>query len=176
MSDNQNHTNLKAFFNEEYHSLKAYTRSRIDDTTDREAEDIIQDVALKILSRPEKLSPIENITGFVYQAIRNRIVDLMRTKRKEKSVDNEMEDRLVEFTELFYSNSDNSYSESMKKELKKAIIKLKPMYREIIIAIDFEGYGYKELAEETGIPQGTLMSRRHRALSILYKELETKRT
>lgn len=175
MSDNQNYNNLKTFFKEEYQSLKVYTKSRIDDTADRDAEDIIQDVALKILSRPENLSPIDNIAGFVYNSIRNKIIDLMRTKRKEINTENEMEYRLMEFTELLYGTSDNSYSEPMKKALKKAIINLKPNYRSIIMAIDFEGFTYKEIAVETGIPEGTLMSRRHRAIAILYKELETKK-
>jgi RNA polymerase sigma-70 factor (ECF subfamily) len=173
MSNNQNHNDLKTFFRDEYHALKAYTRSRIGDTADGDAEDIIQDVVLKILSRPENLSPIDNIAGFVYHSIRNKIVDLMRSKRKEIHTEDEMEDRLITFTELFYENSENSYSEAMGLALKKAIIKLKPHYRNIITAIDFEGFTYKELSFETGIPAGTLMSRRHRAIALLFKELET---
>ncbi len=175
MSDNQNHNNLRTFFRDEYNSLKAYTKSRIDDSADRDSEDIIQEVVLKILSRPETLSPIDNIAGFVYHSIRNKIVDLMRTKRKEVINENELENRLLEFTELFYTKSDNTYSEDMKSELKKAITNLKPNYRNVIMAIDFEGYSYKELSLKTEIPEGTLMSRRHRALALLFKELRTKK-
>lgn len=174
MSDKENYKNLKAFFDDEYHSLKTYTRSRIDDTADRAAEDIVQDVALKLFSRADSLTPIDNIAGFVYRSIHNKIIDLMRKKKKETRLEEEMEKRLFEFTELLYGKTDNEYSEEMKKELKRAIGKLKPLYREIIIAVDFEGYTYRELSEETQIPSGTLMSRRHRALSILLKELETK--
>lgn len=175
MSDNQNHNNLKAFFKKEYQSLKVYTQSRIDDTADRDAEDIIQDVALKILSRPDNLSPIDNIAGFVYNSIRNKVIDLMRSKKREISAEGEIENRLMEFTELLYGPSDNSYSESAKKALKQALRNLKPDYKNIIRAIDFEGFTYKELSVETGIPVGTLMSRRHRAIAILYKELKTKK-
>lgn len=175
MSENPNSVNLKAFFKEEYQSLKIYTQSRINDTADRDAEDIIQDVALKILSRPDNLSPIDNIAGFVYNSIRNKIIDLMRSKRKEISAEGELENRLEEFTELFYGTSDNSYSESTKSALKKALINLKPDYKSIIRAIDFEGLTYKELSLETGIPVGTLMSRRHRAIAILNKKLKTKK-
>ena len=175
VSDNENHNNLKIFFRDEYHALKAYTKSRIDDTADRDAEDIIQDVALKILSRSESLSPIDNIAGFVYNSIRNKIIDLMRTKRKVVNPENEMEYRLAALSELFYGTTDNAYSENIKKELKKAIITLKPDYRNIITAIDFEGFTYRELSQETGIPEGTLMSRRHRAIAILFKKLKTKK-
>ena len=171
----ENYTNLRSFFDDEYHSLKAYAKSRIDDTADRDAEDIVQEVALKLFSRADSLSPIDNIAGFVYNSIRNKIIDLMRKKKKETSLEDDMEKRLFEFTELLYGQTEDGYSEEMKKELKKAMGKLKPMHRDIIVAIDFEGYTYKELSSETNIPPGTLMSRRHRALSILLRELQTKK-
>lgn len=175
ISDTGNYKKLKTFFNEEYHLLKAYVNSRINDAADRDAEDIIQDVALKIFSRTENLSPINNVAAFVYNSIKNKIIDIMRTKKEKFRIDDEIEIRLIEFTELYYGKSDNSYSEEMKNELMKAIFSLKPYYQDIIIAIDFEGITYKVLSLETGIPQGTLMSRRHRALSLLFKQLEIKK-
>jgi len=174
ISDTGNYKKLKTFFNEEYHLLKAYVNSRINDAADRDAEDIIQDVALKIFSRTDNLSPINNVAAFVYSSIKNKIIDIMRTKKEKFRIDDEIEIRLIEFTELYYGKSDNSYSDEMKNELMKAIFSLKPYYKDIIIAIDFEGFTYKDLSLETGIPQGTLMSRRHRALSLLFKQLEIK--
>jgi len=147
-SETDNEKQLKAFFNSEYHNLKAYVHSKIENDADRDAEDIIQDVALKILSRKSVL-PINNIGGFVYYSIKNKIIDIMRKDKKTTNIDEKLE--------------------------KKAIFNLKPHYREIILAIDVEGYSYKEISEETGIPTGTLMSRRHRAISILFQSLENKK-
>jgi len=176
MQDNsENYKNLRSFFDDEYYALKTYAKSRIKDTADRDAEDIVQDVALKLFSRADTLSPIDNIAGFVYNSIRNKIIDLMRKKKKETSFEEDMEKRLFEFTELLYGTAGNTYSEEMKKELKRAIGNLKPLHRDIIVAIDFEGYTYRELSVEIQIPPGTLMSRRHRALSILLRALETKK-
>jgi DNA-directed RNA polymerase specialized sigma24 family protein len=70
-SDKNNDQQLKNFFNEEYHNLKAYVNSKIENDADRDAEDIIQDVALKIFSR-KNISPINNVTGFVYHSIKNK--------------------------------------------------------------------------------------------------------
>ncbi len=56
--------------------------------------------------------------------------------------------------------------------LKKCIEELKPAYKDIIIAVDFEGYTYREISTKTGISIGTLMSRRHRAIAVLYKKIE----
>ena len=50
-SETENDKQLKAFFDSEYHNLKAYVHSKIENDADRDAEDIIQDVALKIFSR-----------------------------------------------------------------------------------------------------------------------------
>jgi len=175
VSQTENYTKLRTFFNDEYHSLRFYVSSRIDNATDRDAEDIVQDVALKLFSRADSLSPIENIAGFVYNSIRNKIIDLMRTKKSHNYQEIDMESRFITFTELFYGTTDNAYSDQMKNELKRAIFNLKPDYRDILLAVDFEGYSYRELSEETGVPQGTLMSRRHRALGILLKQLKSKK-
>ncbi len=174
-SDTENYKNLKTFFNEEYNSLRAYAQSRINDTADRDAEDIVQEVALKLFSRADDVSPINNIAGFVYNAVKNKIIDLMRTNKRQVRVNQEMQNRLAIFSGLFYDSPEDLYSEAMKDELKKAIGNLKPHYREIILAIDFEGYTYNQVSLETGIPKGTLMSRRHRAISILLSMLEKKK-
>ncbi len=175
VSEKENHNNLANFFKDEYNSLKGYVRSKIDDTTDSDAEDIIQDVALRIFSRPQDALPINNIAGFVYNSIRNKIIDVMRTKKERLDVDMELENLWTEFAELFYGKSANEYPDYLKEKLKWAVLDLKPYYRDIILAVDFEGYTYNEIAEQTGIPEGTLMSRRHRAMSLLTNALGAKK-
>lgn len=176
VSEEKQNNNLNNFFKEEYHSLKNYVRSKIEHTTESDAEDIIQDVALRIFSRPSDALPIKNIGGFVYNAIKNRVIDILRTK-KERIYDEEKVEKLwSEFTDMFYEDTnDRKYSKELKNKLKIAITELKPGYRDIILAVDFEGYTYKEISKETGIPPGTLMSRRHRAMSLLLKNLEVEK-
>lgn len=173
-SESENNKKLKDFFGKEYNSLKGYVNSKIRANAERDAEDIIQDVALKLFAGADRYSPINNVAGFVYYAIKNKIIDVMRTRNKH-IIQNENEAKLAEFASVLYDTSDNYYAEQMTDELKKAILSLKPDYRDIIIAIDFENYTYKEIALDTGTPVGTLMSRRHRAISLLYKKLKTKK-
>ena len=166
-SEPENKKKLESFFEDEYHLLKSYVNSRIKSSTDWDVEDIIQDVALKLFSGAERYSPINNVAGFVYRSIRNRIIDVMRSNSATEMTDNESS--ILDLEEFHQSTS--APSEEMIAILKSSISQLKPQYRDIIIAIDFEGYTYKEIALETGIPLGTLMSRRHRAIAILYKKL-----
>jgi len=174
-TESDNNKKLKAFFGKEYNSLKRYVNSNIKESINRNAEDILQDVALKLFSGADRYSPINNVASFVYRSVKNKIIDLMRSNKSTIYSENENEAKLVEFTALLYGPSDNEYSEQMKDELKYTIMSLKSDYRDIIIAIDFEGYTYREISEELDIPEGTLMSRRHRAIALLYKALETKK-
>jgi len=166
-----NNTNLNDFFRDEYHHLKGYVRSKIDDTADSEAEDIIQEVALRLFSRPEDALPINNIAGFVYHSIKNRIIDVMRTKKEKDYDESKLENEWTAYSERHFNTTELEFPEQLINQLRPIIMSLKPDYRDIIIAVDYEGYTYREIAEQTGISQGTLMSRRHRALSQLYKKL-----
>ena len=168
-----NTTLLTRFFKSEYQSLKGFVQSKIHDTVDSDAEDIIQDVALRLFSRPEDALPINNIAGFVYSSIKNKIIDVMRTKKEKLYHEHTLEQLWSAYSEHFYGTAEDNYPERMQDKLKQALMELKPDYRNIILAVDFEGYTYREISEETGIPQGTLMSRRHRAISLLLKQLET---
>lgn len=175
MNQSENSKKLNTFFDEEYSSLKSYVNSKLKNSVNRDAEDIIQDVALKLFTGADRYSPINNVAGFVYRSIQNKIIDIMRSSKKNKmEYKTQNEIKLHEFAALINETSSETYTEQMKKELKAAIINLKPNYKDIIIAIDFEGYTYKELEQETGLPIGTLMSRRHRAISMLYKTLKSK--
>ncbi len=174
--ESENVKKLKAFFDTEYQVLKSYVGSKIKQSIHQDPEDIIQDVALKLFASASGYSSINNVAGFVYRSLKNRIIDGFRKNKSSKYDEDINEAKLMELTELIYGKPDNEYSEMAKEELKMAIENLKPMYRDIIVAIDFEEYTYKELAEELNIPIGTLMSRRHRALGLLLKKIKKEKT
>ncbi len=167
--ETENSKKLQEFFGTEYQNLRAFVSSKIRDTASRDAEDIIQDVALNLFAGADRYAPINNVAGFVYRSLRNRIIDVMRgSKPSEETV----EDSWAKLSEELLDADENPFTEERIAVLKKCLARLKPVYRDIIKAVDFEGYSYKEIAKQTGISQGTLMSRRHRAIGILYKHIE----
>jgi len=170
--ESENSTKLKDFFGREYDSLRRYVATKISDTANRDAEDIIQDVALKLFSGADRYAPINNVAGFVYKSIRNRIIDVMRATKNTNPVD--VDNDLLDLVDVMHQAANSYSSEETLLLLKKCIEQLKPAYKDIIIAVDFEGYTYKEISNKTGISTGTLMSRRHRALGILYTKIEKK--
>lgn len=50
-------------------------------------------------------------------------------------------------------------------DVKAAISRLPPFYREVLLLIALEGMSYREVSEITGVPVGTVMSRLARARS-----------
>lgn len=170
--ESENSKKLKDFFGREYEALKRYVGTKISDTANRDAEDIIQDVALKLFSGADRYAPINNVAGFVYTSIRNRIIDVMRSKKNSPSV--AIDNDLLDLVDVLHQSANSYSSEETVLLLKECIDELKPTYRDIIIAIDFDGFTYREVSKETGISIGTLMSRRHRALGILYTKIEQK--
>lgn len=59
-----------------------------------------------------------------------------------------------------------------KDRLTKAIESLNPYLKEIILLKHFQGLKFKEIAEMTNTPEGTLKARFHNALSMLKKTLK----
>jgi RNA polymerase sigma-70 factor (ECF subfamily) len=57
------------------------------------------------------------------------------------------------------------------ERLKAALEHLKPEYRSILLLWGVEGMKYREIADIQDVPIGTVMSRLHRARSILAQEL-----
>lgn len=61
--------------------------------------------------------------------------------------------------------------EHVDERIKQAIEGLKPEYRSVLLLWGVEGLKYREISEVQDIPIGTVMSRLHRARSILAEEL-----
>lgn len=62
--------------------------------------------------------------------------------------------------------------EHVDDRLKTAIENLRPEYRSILLLWGVEGIKYREIAEIQDIPIGTVMSRLHRARSMLAEQLQ----
>jgi RNA polymerase sigma factor (sigma-70 family) len=160
------------FLSKEWGRLVSYVRSWIADEADRDAEDIVQDVLAGIFERADVTAPIADLSGYVYGALHNRIVDAYRVKRRTVSMDAATAD--AEGGSLYDVVADLRYeasAEGEKKELRDglftAIENLPADQRAVVVATELEGRKFRELAEEWGTPIGTLLARKHRAIKSL---------
>jgi len=65
-------------------------------------------------------------------------------------------------------------SRSDLRRLDRLIEKLPPALREVIVMRELHELGYRDIAEVTGVPIGTVMSRLHRARTALRQAWEGK--
>lgn len=62
----------------------------------------------------------------------------------------------------------------LRNSIANALGKLKPYLREVIIMKNYQHMKFREIAEATNIPEGTLKARYHRAVALLKKYLDPK--
>src|SRR5579862_6389990 len=65
--------------------LLNFIRKRVDDEGD--AEDILQEVFYELIEAYRMLKPIEQVGAWLYRVARNRIIDRLRKRRPEASVE-----------------------------------------------------------------------------------------
>jgi DNA-directed RNA polymerase specialized sigma24 family protein len=67
---------LIGFLQTEYQKLVNCVRMNLDDRyDDASPEDIVQDVALSLVSRLNPDTQIGNLAGYIYRSLKNRIID-----------------------------------------------------------------------------------------------------
>lgn len=167
------------FVNKEYQRLKGFVNKMIRDMPEVDSEDIIQDVMLNLFNKADIVLPIENIAGYIYQALKNKVIDIMRKRNIKRelsintpvSIDENL--TLVDILEDRRCNIINLLDrDEIKKELYDAIDNLNPDERAVLIATEFEGRRYKELSREWNIPVGTLLSKKSRVLKKIQSRLK----
>lgn len=136
-------------WHEFHHKLKDFIRKRVSD--DEAAQDLLQDVFLKIHSNIDTLRDEKKLNGWVYQITRNTIHDFYR---RRKSIDNSSLEALVwEEPEAEESNAEILDCISI------LIDKLPPTYREAINLTEYEGLTQKEMGERLNLSVSGAKSR-----------------
>lgn len=167
---------LDRFFRNEYQKLINFIRKNIDDRFfEASPEDIIQDVALGLINKLDLDAQIGNLTAYIYRSVKNRIIDYQRKKQRNLSIerftDRNNKNYLLDTIPDETSAEERDYTNIGPELVQQAISKLRPDEQAVIIATEFEQRTYEELSDEWEVPLGTLLSRKHRAISKLYKIL-----
>ncbi len=132
-----------------------------------EAEDITQDVFLKIYQNKKITKYQENIFPLLFVLAKNLSLNRLKSKGwKESSMpdqnlipsNNNIEDEIIRDDEI--------------KEINVALGELKDEYRDILILKHYQNCSYKEISEILNIPVGTVMSRIYNARKKLGEKLK----
>ncbi len=155
-----------------YQKLYIFAYSYISSKED--AEEIIQDVFVKLWKNRNKLSSVSNITGYIYKVTRNSCLDFLRTKKNVLAIESNMlqQQNLLNLHAL----SDDPSSLIIEKELEAQIMmeisKLPEKCRTVFVKSRIEGLKHKEIAEDLEISTKTIENHISKALRLLKKRFK----
>lgn len=144
-----------------------------------EAEDILQEVFYELVEAYRMMTPVEQVTAWLFRVARNRIIDLFRRKSREgvraDSAGLSEDGEVLLWEELLPSpdaGPEAAYARSLLLEqLDDALDELPEEQREVFIAHELMGYSFKEISARSGVSINTLLSRKHYAVLHLRERL-----
>jgi len=140
-----------------------------------DAQDLVQDVMLKLYPRRDRLSEIDKVAPWLGKVVYRQFIDNRRryaARRLHVVTDNYDVIDPDQALAVQISTEDLVDAEINITRVESAVAELSEDHRLIINLHDVEGYTISEIAEITGIPMGTLKSRRQRARERLQDLLE----
>lgn len=146
-----------------------------------EAMDLVQDTFLKAWTRLELFRRDSNFRAWIFRIAANACIDRLRRKKTRRA--GEL-DEFVSAEDLdegdlpavgTYGRTSPLQAHAQAQlgaALEKALATLPDAMRQCVILCDVHGYSYQEIADELGIPKGTVMSRLFYARKRLQAELQ----
>jgi len=156
------------------HLDAAYTLARYLMRNAHDAEDVVQDACLRALKYFDSFRGEGGTSAraWLLAIVRNTAYTWRRRHRADTLA--------TEFDETQHSHAvADDHPEGVllqkaaKETLGRALDRLAPEFREVIILRELEGLSYKEISEVAGVPNGTVMSRLSRARTRLQEALRT---
>lgn len=127
------------------------------------AEDLVQDVFTRILKYRATYVGEDKFSVWMFKIARNAHIDSLRKHHDAVS----LEDHAWQMASSEPAPEDRVARESDAALMSKALGKLPPKKKEILVLSRFQNMKYREIAELTGCPIGTVKGLIHRAIQEL---------
>ncbi len=122
-----------------------------------EASDIAQEALLKAFRKLTSYRFAASFKSWLLQVTRNTFRDRVRAQQQQRAKVR----RLLEHSvpESPPSPEQVLASKETNARLHGALSRLDPVFREVVVLFDLQGFAYREIAEICGVPMGTVKSR-----------------
>jgi RNA polymerase sigma factor (sigma-70 family) len=171
---------LQQAVREQRGKLLSFIRRRIPDEDD--AEDVLQDVFYELVQTYRLVKPVEQMAAWLFRVARNKIIDRYR-RPKAASLEEAAayhsasdSDEPLLLADILPAPDDSTETAMARETIMEAILDalevLPAAQREVFVWHEFEGKTFKQMAEETGVPLKTLISRKHYAVQQLRVKLQ----
>src|ERR1700760_1975356 len=129
-----------------------------------DAEDLVQETYLRAHQKCDSFQG-EHLRGWLRRILTNTFINSYHSRRRRPEVLGlEADDRAAGSGR---DPADEVLDGLLDEELRSALQSLPPLNLRVVLLADVEGYSYKEIAQLTGSPIGTVMSRLHRGRQAL---------
>jgi RNA polymerase sigma-70 factor, ECF subfamily len=128
--------------------LGQFIRARVSDPAT--AEDILQDVFVKIQRRLGQLQDPDKLQSWIYLIARNAVIDHYRTRKETVEVPETLPAQPAE---------DDPEIEGLKASFRRMIYSLPEPYRDALVLTELQGLTQKEMAERLGVSLSGAKSR-----------------
>ncbi len=143
--------------------LQQFIRRRVSD--EATAEDVLQDVFLKIHQHMETLKDVKKLEGWIYQITRNAIIDFYRSSRPTTTLEAE------EVLDMPEELPDDDVVSELLPCVRAMVRSLPEMDRQALVLTEYQGLTQKEMAERLGLSFSGAKSRVQRAREKLKQQL-----
>jgi RNA polymerase sigma factor (sigma-70 family) len=150
------------------HLNSAYNLARWLTRNDTDAEDLVQEAYLRALKHFRSFHGGDS-RPWLLAIVRNTFYTWLQKRAPERQIPFDEE---IHFAEVDHLNPEELLLQKANNNLvRHAIEELPAEFREVIVLRELEGLSYKQIADVTEIPVGTVMSRLARARKRLEQSL-----
>jgi len=140
------------------------------------AKDLVQETLLRAMVAWESFQPGSNLRAWLFRILTNAFINGYRKRRRHQRFATERPgDALCALYGRDQDHTDHLddelFGEELCDEVKQALDRLGPEYRDVVERADLRGEKYKDIADALHVPIGTVMSRLFRARRVLEGEL-----
>ncbi|MCX7798330.1 MAG: sigma-70 family RNA polymerase sigma factor [Melioribacter sp.] len=137
--------------------------------------DIVQDTMIKFYLNKDSYKEFAKFSTWIYTIAGNLAKnELKRRKRRNiLSLSPTEDEKQIQVEDKSIVAPDRAADSNIKNDMiQKALMKIKPVYREMVILRDIQGLSYEEIAEIKKVSLGTVKSRINRGRTQLQKLLK----
>ncbi len=160
-------TGLEVLFKRYYKPLWRFAKDMLGDSD--QAEDAVQEVFGKIWEKRGSIYISSTVKGYLYTAVRNNCLNLIKTNARKNFLEEGMED------DSRFSVEDvqaKLAAKTMQQKISAALEMLPPKCGIIFKMSRFEDKSYKEIAEDLGLSVKTVENQMGKALQLMRSYLQ----
>jgi RNA polymerase sigma-70 factor (ECF subfamily) len=145
-----------------------------------QAEDLAQETFVRAFQAIDRYDPSYRFANWIFKIANNHTIDHLRRKKLDTvSIDGsphatspeERERTSLSLASTEETPADYVEHKELGGQIERAIGRLRPEYRAVILLRHVEGHAYEEIADIMGIPLGTVKTYLHRARAELKESL-----